>query len=82
MRVSDFDFELLPELIAQHPAEPRDSARLLHVPVNAAFSDLSVRDLPSLLQPDDLIVTNDTRVIPARLTGKKESATPTGPVIL
>jgi S-adenosylmethionine:tRNA ribosyltransferase-isomerase len=79
MRVSDFDFEILSELIAQYPAEPRDSARLLHVPVNAAFSDLSVRDLPSLLQPDDLIVTNDTRVIPARLTGKKESATPTGP---
>ena len=78
MRVSDFDFELLPEHIAQHPAEPRDSARLLHVPTNAGFSDLSVRDLPSLLQPGDMLVTNDTRVIPARLTGSKQNATPSG----
>ena len=73
MRVSDFDFELSPKHIAQHPAEPRDSARLLHVPVNAEISDLSVRDLPSLLQPGDVLVTNDTRVIPARLTGNKDS---------
>jgi S-adenosylmethionine:tRNA ribosyltransferase-isomerase len=79
MRVSDFDFDLPPERIAQRPAEPRDSARLLHVPASGAFADLGVSDLPSLLQPGDLLVTNDTRVIPARLTGTRGDATHSGP---
>lgn len=72
MKLSDFDFELPERLIAQVPAEPRDSARLLHVPAgDAPFGDLSVQELPSLLQPGDVLVVNDTRVIPARLTGKR-----------
>jgi S-adenosylmethionine:tRNA ribosyltransferase-isomerase len=73
MRVSDFNFELPPENIAQQPAEPRDRARLLHVPANAEPADLYFTDLANLLQPGDLLVTNNTRVIPARLTGNKHS---------
>lgn len=65
MRVDLFDFELPPEHIAYEPANPRDSARLLHV--SNAFTDLHVRDLPSLLAPGDVLVMNDSRVIPARL---------------
>lgn len=79
MRVSDFDFDLPPDLIAQRPAEPRDSARLLHVPEAGALADLRVTDLPALMQPGDLLVTNDTRVIPARLTGMRGDATHSGP---
>jgi S-adenosylmethionine:tRNA ribosyltransferase-isomerase len=72
MKLSDFDFDLPERLIAQHPADPRDSARLLHVPPgDAPFGDLGVQDLPSLLHPGDVLVVNDTRVIPARLTGKR-----------
>ncbi|HYD88501.1 MAG TPA: tRNA preQ1(34) S-adenosylmethionine ribosyltransferase-isomerase QueA [Vitreimonas sp.] len=69
MRVDLFDFELPEELIALRPARPRDSARLLHAPAAGAFEDLIVRDLPSLLRHGDLLVFNDTRVIPARLRG-------------
>lgn len=79
MHVSDFDFELPQELIAQHPVEPRDSARLLHVPPSGGFGDYSVARLPQLLQAGDLLVTNDTRVIPARLTGIRGDATHAGP---
>ncbi len=71
MKLSDFDFDLPEHLIAQHPAEPRDSARLLHVPAAGPFGDLGVSDLPSLLRPGDVLVVNDTRVIPARLTGRR-----------
>lgn len=73
MLVSDFDFDLPPALIADRPAVPRESARLLH------FRDGGidprawiVRDLPQLLRPDDLLVFNDTKVIPARLYGRRE----------
>ena len=69
MRTADFDFELPPELIADEPARPRDAARLLDV--GDALVDRHVRDLPDLLNPGDLLVYNDTRVIPARLTGKR-----------
>jgi S-adenosylmethionine:tRNA ribosyltransferase-isomerase len=69
MKVSDFDFDLPPGLIAQAPARPRDSARLLHV--GATLRDLGVADLPSLVRPGDLLVFNDTRVIPARLSGRR-----------
>lgn len=72
MKTSDFDFALPPELIAAHPAQPRDSARLLHV--SKQLADKHVYDLPSLLRPGDLLVFNDTRVIPARLTGKRGDA--------
>lgn len=72
MKVSDFDFDLPPALIADRPAVPRDAARLLEV--GTALRDLAVRDLPSLLAPGDLMVFNDTRVIPARLFGKRGAA--------
>lgn len=72
MKTSDFDFHLPPELIAQEPARPRDAARLLDVgPAPGALADRIIRDLPQLLQPGDLLVCNDTRVIPARLNGRR-----------
>ncbi|MEM7729959.1 MAG: tRNA preQ1(34) S-adenosylmethionine ribosyltransferase-isomerase QueA [Pseudomonadota bacterium] len=67
MDVDLFDFDLPEERIALRPAEPRDSARLLHV--GEALSDHRVTDLPSLLQPGDLLVLNDSRVFPAALKG-------------
>jgi len=73
MRVDDFDFELPRQLIADHPAEPRDAARLLEV--GPVLQDRAIRDLPALLRRGDLLVVNDTRVIPARLTGKRGAAT-------
>ncbi|MDZ4693311.1 tRNA preQ1(34) S-adenosylmethionine ribosyltransferase-isomerase QueA [Terricaulis sp.] len=69
MRVDLFDFDLPEELIALRPARPRDSARLLHVPADGASEDRSVRDVVGLLRAGDLLVFNDTRVIPARLKG-------------
>ena len=72
MRVADFDFPLPRELIADHPAEPRDAARLLVV--GESFSDRRFTDLPSLLRRGDLLVVNDTRVIPARLFGTRGAA--------
>lgn len=70
MRLSDFDFDLPPALIAQHPVRPRDAARLLHVTPDRLY-DLIVRDLPNLLNPGDILVSNDTRVIPAQLSAKR-----------
>ena len=70
MRVDLFDYDLPPELIAQHPARPRDAARLLDM-TGPVLADRTVRDLPSLLQPGDLLVVNDTRVIPSRLVGRR-----------
>lgn len=74
MRVDLFDFELPAENIALRPARPRDSARLLGVSAQGAFRDLIVRDLPSLLNPGDVLVFNDTRVIPAQLEGQRGDA--------
>ncbi|MEQ8328167.1 MAG: tRNA preQ1(34) S-adenosylmethionine ribosyltransferase-isomerase QueA [Parvibaculum sp.] len=72
MRVSDFDFDLPEDLIALRPARPRDAARLLVIgPEENALEDRSVRDLPSFLAPGDLLVFNDTKVIPARLFGTR-----------
>jgi S-adenosylmethionine:tRNA ribosyltransferase-isomerase len=68
MRVDLFDFELPEELIALRPARPRDAARLLHVNGDA-LEDRIVRDAPALFHAGDLLVFNDTRVIPARLKG-------------
>jgi S-adenosylmethionine:tRNA ribosyltransferase-isomerase len=70
MRVDQFDFLLPADRIPDRPVNPRDSARLLHVH-EAGLSDLSVRDLPGLLRDGDVLVFNDTRVIPARLYGKR-----------
>lgn len=69
MRVDAFDFDLPEDRIALHPADPRDSARLLQVAGDGDLSDHSVRDLPELLQPGDLLVLNQTRVIPVQLSG-------------
>ena len=74
MRVDLFDFELPPERIALRPARPRDAARLLLVPGEGALSDLTVRDLPGLLRAGDVLVFNDTRVIPAQLEGRRGDA--------
>lgn len=73
MRLSDFDFDLPPEAIAHHPVKPRDAAKLLHVRAET-LGDHIVRDLPSLLQPGDILVANDTRVIPAQLAAKRGEA--------
>jgi S-adenosylmethionine:tRNA ribosyltransferase-isomerase len=67
--LSDFDFELPEERIALRPAQPRDAARLLVVRPGAPLDDRRVGELPDLLRPGDVLVFNDTRVIPARLTG-------------
>jgi len=73
MRVDLFDFELPPDRIALRPARPRDSARLLAVR-GAAISDRQVLDLPQLLEPSDVLVFNDTKVIPAQLEGRRGDA--------
>ena len=70
---SDFDFLLPPERIAHHPAVPRDAARLLHVRPDGR-GDRLVRDLPALLRRGDILVANDTRVIPAQLEGRRGEA--------
>jgi len=72
MNLSDFDYHLPPERIAVAPARPRDSARLLHV--GAQLTDYIIRDLPSLLRPGDLLVVNDTKVIPAQLSAMRGAA--------
>ena len=70
MRLSDFDFDLPPRLIAQHPLADRSGSRLLHVHEDA-LDDLRFTALPELLRAGDLLVMNDTRVIRARLLGVK-----------
>jgi S-adenosylmethionine:tRNA ribosyltransferase-isomerase len=74
MRVDLFDFELPPERIALRPASPRDSARLLAVAGGGVLADHVVADLPRLLRAGDLLVFNDTRVIPAQLEGIRGEA--------
>lgn len=77
LRTEDFDFELPSELIAQHPVAPRDAARLLVIGEalhDKALHDKAVRDLPKLLRPGDLLVVNDTQVLPTRLTGRRGAA--------
>ena len=69
MKLADFDFHLPEARIALRPAIPRDSARLLLVEPEGSLRDLHVRDLPGLLRNGDVLVVNDTRVIPARLKG-------------
>jgi len=73
LHLSEFDFVLPPERIAQHPAHPRDAARLLHVRPDG-LANHAVRDLPSLLRPGDVLVVNDTRVIPAQLAARRGGA--------
>jgi S-adenosylmethionine:tRNA ribosyltransferase-isomerase len=72
MKVDLFDFDLPQERIALRPVRPRDAARMLVVRgADAPFEDRGVRDLPHLLKPGDVLVFNDTRVIPARLEGRR-----------
>jgi S-adenosylmethionine:tRNA ribosyltransferase-isomerase len=71
MKVDLFDFELPDKLIALHPAEPRDSARLLVVDPRHGLADRKVRDLLWLLKAGDVLVVNDTRVLPAELRGAR-----------
>jgi S-adenosylmethionine:tRNA ribosyltransferase-isomerase len=72
VQLSDFGYDLPPERIATSPARPRDSARLLHV--GETLTDHTIRDLPSLLTPGDLLVINNTKVIPAQLTATRGEA--------
>jgi S-adenosylmethionine:tRNA ribosyltransferase-isomerase len=74
VRLADFDYELPPELIAQHPAPQRTASRLLHVDGRTgALEDLQFRDIAALLHAGDVLVVNDTRVIKARLHGRKDT---------
>ena len=77
MKTSDFDFDLPEDRIALRPVEPRDSARLLVVR-DGALEDRIIRDLPDFLRPGDALVFNDTRVIPARLSGVRQRPGPEG----
>ena len=72
LTLDDFDFDLPPALIAQHPAAQRSASRLLHLD-GQTLTDRQFRDLPQLVAPGDLLVFNNTRVIKARLFGQKES---------
>jgi len=72
LNTADFDYDLPRELIAQHPPPERDAARMLVLdPVSDAVSHASIRDLPGYLDPGDLLVVNDSRVLPARLLGRR-----------
>ncbi len=77
MKTADFDFDLPEDRIALRPADPRDSARLLVVK-DGALDDRVIRDLPDFLRPGDALVFNDTRVIPARLSGVRQRSGPEG----
>ena len=73
LTLADFDYELPAGRIAHQPARPRDAARLLHVQSDR-LADLTVRDLPSLLRPGDILIANDTRVFPAQLQALRQTA--------
>lgn len=73
MHIEEFDFDLPPELIASRPVVPRDASRLLHVRPDR-LEDRRFLDLPELLRPGDLLIFNDTKVIPARLLGQSGQA--------
>lgn len=72
MKVDLFDFELPPEFIADRPASPRDSSRMLHVQ-ESGCDDHIFRELPDLLRPDDVLVLNNTKVLPARIRGFRDA---------
>jgi len=73
MKLSDFSFDLPDELIARFPTESRDASRLLHVNSVGAINDLNFIDIVNLVRPNDCLIFNNTKVIPARLLGKRES---------
>jgi len=75
MHISDFDYDLPPELIAQEPVRPRDASRMMVLNrATGQWIDSEFRRLPEFLEPSDVLVLNDTRVIPARIIGKLERA--------
>lgn len=80
MKLSDFDFDLPPSLIATRPARPRTAARLLLAEAGGVV-DRRVSDLPDILRPGDVLVLNDTKVIPARLNGTRTRQTPQGKAV-
>lgn len=80
MKLDDFDFDLPRDLIATRPAKPRSSARLL-LAEGGGIADRNVFDLPQILRAGDVLVLNDTKVIPARLTGTRTRMTPQGEVM-
>ena len=73
MSIEAYDFDLPPDRIAHHPARPREAARLLHV-AQDGLHDRGVMELPDLLRPGDILVANDTRVIPAQLSARRGEA--------
>src|ERR1044072_190948 len=73
MLVSEFDYDLPAELIAQHPAPERSASRLLHLSSSGSIEDPKMSHLPALVDRSDALVLNDTRVIKARLAGRKAS---------
>ncbi len=73
LTLADFDYHLPPDRIAQEPARPRDAARMLHVREHE-LADLTIRDLPALLRPGDILVANDTLVFPAQLQALRGEA--------
>ncbi len=73
MSIEAYDFDLPPDRIAHHPARPRDSARMLHVAAGG-LTDRGIADLPDLLRPNDILVANDTAVIPAQLSARRGAA--------
>jgi S-adenosylmethionine:tRNA ribosyltransferase-isomerase len=76
MHISDFDYELPPELVAREPARPRDASRMMVLDrATGQWIDSAFRGLPDFLGPSDLLVLNDTRVIRARITGRLERST-------
>src|SRR5260221_3652929 len=75
MHLADCDCDLPRELIADRPREPREAARLLVLPAAGGLADRHIADLPELLRPGDLLVFTDTKVIPARLVGRRGMAT-------
>ena len=80
MKVDLFDFHLPSEAIATEPMEPREHARLLHVGADGSLADHRIGDLPSLLRRGDLLIFNDTKVIPAQLEGLREREGTEGPL--
>ena len=73
MKVADFSYELPPELIAQYPAAERTASRLLYLAADGRLADLQFTGIVDYLNEGDLLVLNDTRVIPARIFGRKET---------
>jgi S-adenosylmethionine:tRNA ribosyltransferase-isomerase len=73
VRLEELDFDLPREAIAQRPAEPRDSCRLMHLPSGGGYLDARFSDLPLLLQPEDTLVFNNSKVLPARVMARKPS---------